>query len=387
MELNGLGIDMSEMLDTDTGMLVTGEPPKVDEPEKVEEAKTGIEDDMIEVNLEEDPTIINEKNSGADEDVVIDDEQSSSSLPKFKVLANALHEKGVLSALDESKFDDEDAEEAEVLIELIKEEITKNNNSYKESLPKTIKDLIDNYEENVPLDELIGLKSTKMRLESITEDQVKGDENLQKLIIEENYKRLGMSEARIKKRIQQFEDLSQLEEESVDALKESKEYIEQSIIAEKENAKKREAEFEKERLNSLKSLKEDINKTASVIDGINISDREKELIYESMTKVVDKDEAGRPMNSVMVTRAKNPVGFEKMLHYYHSLGLFNIKDDGTIDPDISKIKTGAKKSAMDELNSAIRGSQLPSSGTPARETTLDRDKLKDNIKSMKSLIR
>jgi len=390
MEKNGLGVSMGDMIDfdqiidTETGTLVTGvaNTPVVDE----EEAKGGKEvKDLIEVNIEEIETEIEDESSTGG-DAIVDGVQPSSSLP-FKVLAKALHEQGVLSELDDSKFENADEDGGELLIGLIKNEIEKNNSSYRSGLPQVIKDLIENYEENVPLDKLIGMESTKMRLDTITDEQLKADVELQKIVISENYRRKGLPDAKIKKRLQQFDDLDQMEEESLEALNESKEFISSSINAEKENAKNQSAKAEQERLANLKSLKEDINNTNNLIEGVKISNKEKDLIYDSMTKVVDKDEAGRPMNKVMVTRAKNPIGFEKLLHYYHSLGMFNIDDDGKLIPDISKIKTGAKTSAMDDLNSAIRSSQLPSSGTPARESTVDRSKMKENINSMKGLFK
>lgn len=394
MEKNGLGIgvgdmmDTTQMIDTDTGKLVTGNI--VEEVKGTPEKKESVKEesnDLIEVNVETPKPEEIIENSSAEEDTPSKKEQtSSSSLPSLKVLANALYEKGVLSELDSSKLENASEDEAEVIIELIKAEIDKNVTSYRTGLPKTIQDLIENYEDNVPLDRLINLKSTKMRLDSISDEQIKGNVDLQKLVISENYKRLGMSEARIAKRIQQFEDLDQLEEESVDALADSKAFMEESIEKERITAKEQTKKFEDERKASLKSLQEDINETAFLVKDIKLSDREKKDLYESMTVPVGKDKNGNPMNKVMVTREKNPVGFEKLLHYYHELGLFNIDKNGKLNPDISKIKAGAKASAMDELTSALRDSHQSSSGKPARDHTIDKSKMKSNIESMKGII-
>ena len=84
-----------------------------------------------------------------------------------------------------------------------------------------------------------------------------------------------------------------------------------------------------------------------------------------MTKVVDKDQYGNPMNEVMATRAKNPIAFEKLLHYYHSIGLFKMDDKGSPTPDFSVIKAGAKTSAIDELSSVLSKNQPISAGAPA----------------------
>jgi hypothetical protein len=378
MKDNGLGIDFSELIETDTGSVISNESM----PENEEEISTPVEeqdDGKIEVNVEEDKEEIT---SVEDAPIV---EPSSSSLPYFKVLAKALYEKGVLSDVNSEKLDEMEGDEAELLIDMIKNEISKNVGGYKESLPSEIKNLIDNYEENVPLDKLIGICSDEIRLNNITEKNLENDESLQKKVIADMFKKQGMSETRIERRIQQFDDLGQLLSESKEALAEGKEMLSEAIENEKEAAKIHDRQTEDNRQNNLKSLKEDIDSTDSLIDGINITERERSLIYDSMTKPVETDNNGTPMNSVMVTRAKNPLGFEKLLHYYHSMGLFNIDDEGKLSPDISKIKTGAKKSAMDELNTVLQKRQPVSSGAPARDTIVDNDKMKENINAMKGV--
>jgi NADH dehydrogenase/NADH:ubiquinone oxidoreductase subunit G len=389
MKDNKLGIDIaemvdiSEMIDTEVSSVivqpgteeVTGdtEPPEKSEAEK----------NLIEVNIEDEPQ---EDNSSTETDTIADAKQSSSSLPDLQVLAKALYEQGVLSELDISKLENKDMTEAEMLVDLIKGEINTNVSSYKEGLPQKIKDIIENYEDNVPLDTLIGMESAKIRLDNISEDELKGNVELQKTVIIENFKRTGMSDAKIQKRIQQFSDLDQLQDESIEALADSKEFISTAVEAEKATAKEQTETAEKNRTDSLKSLKEDINSITDLVDGMKLSEKEKTTLYDSMTKAVDKDVNGAPMNRVMVTRAKNPLGFEKLLHYYHSIGLFDTNEEGQLSPDISKIKTGAKASMMDELSSALRTSQSASSGTPARETNVDRSRIKSNIDSMKGLI-
>lgn len=392
LEDNNLGVgfgdmlDLDQLIDTDTGQLVKSDTmpdgPKKDIKDDENHPDTPSKDGMINVNVDKDISSSDDGAQGGGGD--------DSLLLKNKVLesiSRALYEKGVISELDEEKFKDiaEDADQAELLINMIKSEIDKNVSGYKTSLPDKIKRVIDNYEEGVPLDVLIGLESANTRLDGITEEQIRENNELQKILIRENYKRTGISEAKIEKRIQQFDDLNQLEEEALEAFKEGKEYIQSSIENEKTKAIEDRKSAEENRDKSLKDLQKDINGIEQLIDGIKISDREKTLIYESMTKVIDQDKQGNPMNAVMKTRSKNPLGFEKLLHYYHSLGLFNIEEDGTLSPNISKIKAGAKASAMDELNSAMINRQSSSAGTPAKEPKADTDKMKANIAAMKSI--
>ena len=65
-----------------------------------------------------------------------------------------------------------------------------------------------------------------------------------------------------------------------------------------------------------------------------------------MTTAVAK-EGNNYLNSVQITRSKNPVDFETKLHYYHSLGLFNE------NPDFSKIMSVLKKQTAKGLDNLL----------------------------------
>src|ERR1035437_3411449 len=94
-----------------------------------------------------------------------EDKNSPSSSP-FVVFAKVLHEEGVLSSFDESK----DYNSVEGLTAAISEEITLNVQDYKDSLPEAIKEIIDNYEEGIPLDQLIANKSRQIEFDNIKDE-------------------------------------------------------------------------------------------------------------------------------------------------------------------------------------------------------------------------
>lgn len=386
-EDNNLGIefgdimDLDQLIDTEAGALVVdpNKPIKKEEGGKTDPPKGDLKEDLIEVNKEKSGSNSDTQEGDGDDNLLLNN----------KVLENisrALYEKGVISELDDEKLKNiQDNGDAEILVSLIKDEITKNISGYKEGLPEKVRRVIDNYEEGVPLDIIIGLESADTRLDNLTEDQIKENEDLQKVMIQENLRRKGDSDEKIKRRIQQFSDLNQLEEEALDAFTESKDYIKTSKDLELKRAKEDTIKTETSRKENLDSLQKDINSTSEILSGIKLSEREKKTIFESMTKAVDQDKDGRPMNAVMVTRNKNVLGFEKLLHYYHSLGLFNVDDKGNFVPDISKIKAGAKASAMDELNSVMTTRQSSSAGSPAGEPRTDNSKMKANIAAMKKV--
>lgn len=389
---NELGIGFGEMMDsdllidTDTGKVITNDNIPTDTTENPEEGKTDAQtdpkkEDLIEVDVET-------PQSSDNPPIDIDDAGASSSSDNnqnvLKSLAKALYDEGVISELDEESLNSTDESEAEVLIKLIGSEISKNVDSYKSNLPDRVKKVIDNYEEGVPLDVIIGLESTNQRLEGITDEQIKGDDNLQKLVITDSFKRMGLTDEKVQKRIQQFEDLGQLEDEAIDALANTKEYYAEALENEKVKAQEKRTEYAEAQKKTLEDLKKSVMATEELVAGVKITNQEKEKIYESMTKVIDQDKNKNPMNTVMVTRSKNPMGFEQLLHYYHNLGLFNIEDDGTLKPDLSKLKSGAKSSAISELNKSLKKGSPAFAGAPKRER-LDSDKMRDNLASMKDL--
>ena len=111
-------------------------------------------------------------------------------------------------------------------------------------------------------------------------------------------------------------------------------------------------------------MKRTIESTPEIIPGIKLSKVGKEKIMKSMTIPVAKDGEGNPLNPVMATRSKNPDAFEMMIHYYHSLGLFNIDDNGQMKPDFSKIGKAERTKATDEMRSIFETTQKTVAGKP-----------------------
>jgi hypothetical protein len=120
-------------------------------------------------------------------------------------------------------------------------------------------------------------------------------------------------------------------------------------------------------------MKRVVETTPEIIPGIKLTKPTREKIMKSITVPIAKDEAGNPLNPVMVTRGKNPDAFEMMIHYYHSLGLFNIDDEGNMNPDFSKIAKVQKTKAADEMRSIFETTDKPISGKPRIPETQDEE--------------
>ncbi len=97
---------------------------------------------------------------------------------------------------------------------------------YKDSLPDRVKNLINNYEEGVPLDKLLEIDRTEVEVEKISEDTIKEDVDLQKKMVETYLKKTSkFSEKKIKNMIQYYEDSGELESEALSATSELKDLI------------------------------------------------------------------------------------------------------------------------------------------------------------------
>jgi hypothetical protein len=402
MAKNELGIDFGNSLgdnifiDTESGKVIPVEGSKEEpknEPAEPQEPKEDPEKDLIEIPDEPVEPKEGDDNIPSSGENADDDEGDSSSLPTYKVLAKALHEKGILSELDEKIFDNigEDDDPTEKIFELIKTEIEKNAEA---KFSEKIKDLPDDIKKLVGeggvqaqvAPDIMSIRQTLEQFEKLDEDTISENQELQKNLVFEALRQRGYSDQKIKKRIEQFESLGELEDEAKDAVEELKVNLKKEEETLLQEAKKRDEELARDREKQIEDLKKDIFDSDQIIEGMKLTDKEKQQLFDSMTKVVDKDENGNPLNAVMATRLKNPIAFEKALHYYHALGLFNFDDEGNFKPDLSKIKSSAKASAVDELSKVLKTEQRTQTGRPPRENKLDSAKLKERIKNMKSAL-
>jgi hypothetical protein len=282
----------------------------------------------------------------------------------FKAFGSTLVEKGVFS---EELFKDFDGT-IDGLVTAVDREIGYGIESYKESLPDVLKELIDNYEEGVPLDQLISTKSREISFNNITDSKLEEDTNLQKEIVRQYLESTGLKENKINKLIETYEDTDELFSEAKDALGEIKDLLkkEEAYIKKQQEQERKVAEQRtKELLNTVETT---ISKTEEIVPGIKLNDKVRKEIYSSMTQPTGRDAEGNPVNKVMEIRAKDPIKFEMTLHYLASLGIFEGKWD--------KVISTAKTSSVKELEKLIKSNDNKFSGSgkasiPASKSSAD----------------
>jgi len=234
-----------------------------------------------------------------------------------------LQQAGVLPNFNKANFDGS----LDGVFEAVGNEISLGVKAYKDSLPRTIKDMIENYEENVPLDKLINVKSRQIEIKNVDEDNLRDDTSKQKKIISDFLRLKGFKETKIDSMVAKYEEIGELFDESKEALTELKEHYtkEEERIRKQAQADKKASEDNAVKV--LESIKGTIDKTMEIIPGTLLNKQVKDKIYESMTDIIDYTDRGVPVNNIIKIRSKDPVKFDIILNYLASFGVFEGKWD------------------------------------------------------------
>lgn len=291
-------------------------------------------------------------------EVVADENTDSTDGGIYSGIANLVKEEaGLFSSLEIDKIKD-----ATQLVEAIKSEIVEGVEDYKNSLPEVVKNIIANYEDGVPLSDLIAIQSNEMELESITEEDL-DNVDLQKNIYTHYLKATTkFTDAKIEKEIAKLEDLDELGDEVKNALEELKELTKadkQRLIEESKKAKEAE---EKARVQAIKDLKDNIDKTEEIIQGVKLNQKEQAELYKQMTTPVGYTREGYPISKAQEIRAKDPVAFEKTLNYLIMKGVFS--NDHSL---FKAVEQKGKTKAISEFEKvAKRAVEAKQNGLPAK---------------------
>lgn len=352
----------------------------VDQPTDPVEKKEPIVDDdePITINLDE------EIDDEGDEPVVKTpkprekkEEKKEDKSSTFKVLAEALVEEGIFTEIPEDFSGD-----AGEFLNLFKMEQMKGAESIFENflnqLPPKLKRAVSSYSNGLDEDSSFEIAENLEKYTSIDQDTLEENIDLQKSIYREALIKKGFSKEKAEKYIKRAEDNDDLFDESLESLDELKAFYEKEETRRKQEIAERNKAIEQEHRRQLESIKNDVESSDEIVPGLKINKKIQETLFKSMTEIVGKDEYGNPMNAVMKTRAKNPLAFEKGIHYYHMLGLFNIDEKGNFKPDLSKLMTVSKSKAISELEKKIKTEPLKG----GRSMDLDEDS--DILKAFES---
>jgi hypothetical protein len=281
----------------------------------------------------------------------------------YKTLSEFLKEEGIVDEV----FEDKDS-----LFNYFKSVAENEIKEWRSNLPQEITTIIENYEEGVPFDELLNITSNQIRLDSIDEEVLSDNLELQKNLVRNYYLNKGFNESKIEKMITKSLELDELEEEAVEALSELKELENERLEELKERTKQ---EQEAQRLayeQTINNLNNTIKETKEIIPGIKLDDKAKKELFNMITKPATQKD-GVNYSQVMLLREKDPVGFEVKLNYYAKLGLFdeNPKFDLITKKSETKALNKLEKQLEEDLKSRINKSSSNSRNTDENSDVLD----------------
>lgn len=337
----------------------TNKKPEEDEPNdgsvSLEDLEKELAGDKVDIEDADDSSNLDNDGSNPDKP------QTGSNV--YKTLSELLKEEGIV----EDTFEDKEA-----LFTYFKTVADNNVQEWKDSLPPEIADLINNYEEGVPFDELLQIKSNQIRLDSITEESLEDNIDLQKNLVKNFYQGKGFTEAKIEKMVSKALELDELEDEAKEALTELKEIEGKKLESTKLAQKQRELENQKAYTESINRLNTTINEVKEIIPGVKIDDKTKKELFNMITKPAETRE-GQAISQVMLLREKNPLDFELKLNYYAKLGLFdeNPKFDVIMKKSETKVLGKLERQLEEDLKSRINKSNASSKSADDNTDIMD----------------
>jgi hypothetical protein len=189
---------------------------------------------------------------------------------------------------------------------------------------------------------------------SISEEDVKSDENLQKEIYYDLLTSKNFSQEQAVEAVEDAMQVGKLADKALKAVPELKNQANAVVTQAKEYKAAKTQQQIAEQNKAFEALINNIDQRQAFIDGINLNKVSKEKIKQNILSPVYKDnKTGREYNSLMYKQTRNPVEFEMLINYYDTLGLFNLDKQGKFKPDISKLKQVAKTKAINELDKII----------------------------------
>ncbi len=281
----------------------------------------------------------------------------------YKTLSELLKEEGIVDEVFDNK---------ESLFNYFKSAAENEIKEWKNSLPQEITSIIENYEEGVPFDELLSITSNQIRLDSINDEVLSENLELQKNLVRNFYLNKGFNESKIEKMISKSLELDELEEEATEALSELKELEAQRLEELRERTKQEQEEQRLAYEQTINDLNTTIKETKEIIPGIKLDDKAKKELFNMITKPASQKD-GVNYSQVMLLREKDPIGFEVKLNYYAKLGLFdeNPKFDLITKKSETKALNKLEKQLEEDLKSRINKSSANSRESDENSDVLD----------------
>ena len=195
----------------------------------------------------------------------------------------------------------------------------------------------------------------------LTNEVLQQNPNAQKDIYRRYLQMKGLSVREVNEAVEEAEALAKLDEKAAHALPQLKESATR-FIQEKKALKEAEAKrYEKQTTEQFENLLKGTDELEELIPGVQLTARHKTAIKEGMSKIAYTDpDTGAQYTELGYKQHANPEGFERLIQFYNSLGLFNLTEKGEFKPDLNKMVKLTEKQVKRKLDELIREQQQTS---------------------------
>lgn len=200
-----------------------------------------------------------------------------------KAVAEWAKAKGLFD-YEEDKFEDSEDWLETKLVEKSKEY----TQEWVDSLPPVIKEIITNYEEGVPLDELVYSKSREIEYNAVDENELEKSEGLQKKLVSDWLYTQEFSEEEIETKLKKYEDALILEDEAKTALKKLRAYESKYQEQLKFQTQQKQEAARQNYETYMKKIETDIMNSQEIIPDIPVSKEDRKKLYDAYTKADSK---------------------------------------------------------------------------------------------------
>lgn len=191
-------------------------------------------------------------------------------------------------------------------------------------------------------------------LDSVSEEQIKQNPELQKQLYYQDLKSKNFSDSDALEAIQEADELDKLEEKSLKSLPSLKASAEKIVSDAKIAKQKADTDAKEKYTESLQKLMSSIDNKQEFVSGLKLNEISRNKIKSNINDVVHTDDDGKQYTSLMYKQKRNPIEFQMLINYYDTIGLFNIDKDGNFSPNITKLKNIAKTKASSELDQVLQ---------------------------------
>lgn len=383
LSLEDLGENNENLINVDTGD-TSSTTAIAEEGHMIDESNNSVNKDAQKTNAaKKDENLIevadeDKSGEGGSNPPTSTNEQQNNQKPNEVVnsFAVVLHEEGVLSSFDPEKDKFSSFKDIIDKIQADKEaEVQAGIEAYKNSLDPDFKDMVEGKESGVSLESLANLKLEKRALDNVTDATIEAEENeeIRRVVITTNLRKsTNFSDEKIKKLVDGYvkagEDIVEAKEAVANLKELNKKSVELEITQAKE-AKVKAQTAEKETLAELNRL---IESTTEFFPGNKADKAFKTKVFETLTKVVEKDKDGRSLSALTKKRAEDPLKFDMITAALVASGAYDGKWDGVLKAQ--------KKGIYNELEQVLKTSEKQKSGSGASRTSATSKSILESLK-------